>query len=76
MRIDSHQHFWRYEPSAYAWIGDAMGALRRDFLPQDLRPLLDAAQIDGCNAVQAQECDVVGIPPLEAARNASRWPQP
>ena len=55
MRIDSHQHFWRYEPSAYAWIGESMGALRRDFLPQDLRPLLDAAQIDGCIAVQAQE---------------------
>jgi len=55
MRIDSHQHFWRYEPSAYAWIGDAMGALRRDFLPQDLRPLLDAGKLDGCIAVQAQE---------------------
>ena len=58
MRIDSHQHFWRYEPSAYAWIGESMGALRRNFLPQDLRPLLDAAQIDGCIAVQAQETAV------------------
>jgi L-fuconolactonase len=55
MRIDSHQHFWRYTPREYAWIDDTMGVLRRDFLPSDLEPLLRASQIDGCVAVQAQE---------------------
>jgi L-fuconolactonase len=53
-RIDSHQHFWRYDPAEYAWIDAQMGVLRRDFLPSDLRPLLDAARIDRCIAVQAR----------------------
>lgn len=53
-RIDSHQHFWRYEPIEYGWIDDPMSALRRDFLPPDLRPLLDAQGIDRCIAVQAR----------------------
>lgn len=55
MRIDSHQHFWRYTPRDYAWIDDTMGVLRRDFLPSDVEPLLSASRIDGCIAVQAQE---------------------
>jgi L-fuconolactonase len=55
MRIDSHQHFWRYDPSQYAWITDAMGGLRRDCLPDDLAPLLHAAGFDGSVAVQARQ---------------------
>ena len=30
MRIDAHQHFWRYDPTQYAWIDDAMAALTAD----------------------------------------------
>lgn len=55
MRIDSHQHFWRYDPSQYAWITDAMGGLRRDCLPDELAPLLQAAGFDGSVAVQARQ---------------------
>jgi L-fuconolactonase len=55
MRIDAHQHFWRYEPDEYAWIGEGMGALRRDFLPADLEPELAALGFDGCVAVQARQ---------------------
>ena len=55
MRIDAHQHFWRYEPDAYAWIDDGMAELRRDFLPGDLRPELDGSGIDACVAVQARQ---------------------
>lgn len=55
MRIDSHQHFWSYEPKEFAWIGDDMAAIRRDFGPQDLKPLLDGHGIDGCIAVQAPQ---------------------
>jgi len=54
-RIDSHQHFWRYTKAEYGWIDDTMAVLRRDFLPGDLRPLLDRARIDGCIAVQAPQ---------------------
>lgn len=52
-RIDSHQHFWRYAAAEFGWIDDSMAVLRADFLPPDLKPLLDAAGIDGCIAVQA-----------------------
>ncbi len=54
VRIDAHQHFWRYDPVELAWIDDAMAVLRRDFLPDDLAPLLRAEGIDGCVAVQAR----------------------
>ena len=53
-RIDSHQHFWRYDPAEYDWIDEQMSVLRRDFLPPDLRPLLGARRIDRCIAVQAR----------------------
>jgi L-fuconolactonase len=53
VRLDAHQHFWKYNAREYEWIDDAMGALKRDFLPQDLKPLLDANGFDGCIAVQA-----------------------
>jgi len=53
MRIDAHQHFWKYSAAEYEWISDEMGALKRDFLPHDLRPLLDANGFAGSIAVQA-----------------------
>jgi L-fuconolactonase len=55
MRIDSHQHFWRYRPDKYEWIDDSMSALRRHFLPPDLQPELERAGFDGCVAVQARQ---------------------
>lgn len=55
MRIDAHQHFWRYNPSEYGWIDDSMGGLRRDFLPCDLEPELLRFGFDGSIAVQARQ---------------------
>ncbi|MBS0971440.1 amidohydrolase family protein [Nissabacter archeti] len=55
MRIDAHQHFWRYQPQEYGWISDQMAVLQRDFLPGDLLPLLQQQRIDGCIAVQARQ---------------------
>jgi L-fucono-1,5-lactonase len=52
-RIDSHQHFWRYEAAEYGWIDERMTALKRDFLPEDLRREMDAAGFDASVAVQA-----------------------
>lgn len=54
MRVDAHQHFWRYAPRDYPWMGDGMDVLRRDWLPQDLAPLLATAGLDACIAVQAR----------------------
>lgn len=55
MRIDAHQHFWRYDPAEHGWIDERMGALRRDFLPSDLRPLIAEANIGGVVSVQARQ---------------------
>jgi L-fuconolactonase len=54
MTIDSHQHFWKYTPAEYPWMKPEW-PIRRDFLPSDLAPLLKAAGLDGCVAVQAQQ---------------------
>jgi L-fuconolactonase len=55
MRIDSHQHFWQYNPSEHVWMSDDMAALKRDFLPDDLLPLLAKMSFEGCIAVQARQ---------------------
>ena len=55
MRIDSHQHFWHYFPAEHTWMSDEMAQLKRDFLPQDLHPLLQSSGFDGCIAVQAHQ---------------------
>ena len=55
LRLDAHQHFWRYTPAAYAWINDRLSELKRDFLPPDLKPLLAAQGFDGSIAVQARQ---------------------
>jgi L-fuconolactonase len=57
MTIDSHQHFWFYNPERDTWITDEMAAIRRDFLPADLEPVLKANGIDGCVAVQADQSE-------------------
>jgi len=55
VRIDAHQHFWQYNEWEYGWIGPKMAALRRDFMPGDLRPLQRALGIEGTIAVQARQ---------------------
>ncbi len=55
MKIDSHQHFWCYNPKEYGWISEEMATLRRDFLPKDLEPALASVGFDGAVAVQARQ---------------------
>ena len=56
--IDSHQHFWKYDPVRHSWINDDMAAIRRDFLPAELALVLEANKVDGCVAVQADQTAV------------------
>jgi L-fuconolactonase len=55
MRVDSHQHFWRYTADEYGWIDDSMSSLRRDFLPEHLEAELKRAGFDGSIAVQVRQ---------------------
>ncbi len=55
MKIDSHQHFWHYCEVKHSWINDSMSAIKKNFLPQDLKIELESKGIDGCVAVQADQ---------------------
>jgi len=55
MRIDTHQHYWRYNPHDYGWMLPGMEILKKDHLPVDLLPLLKEVGIDGTVAVQARQ---------------------
>ncbi|WP_297796229.1 amidohydrolase family protein [uncultured Eudoraea sp.] len=57
MVIDSHQHFWKYDPVTYSWIDDSMAVLQKDFLPSDLAPILEKNHVEGCVAVQADQSE-------------------
>jgi L-fuconolactonase len=57
MNIDSHQHFWSYDPQRDAWITSEMAVLQRDFMPDDLLPELKANHIAGCVAVQVDQSE-------------------
>jgi L-fuconolactonase len=55
MIVDSHQHFWRYDPKEYEWIDDELAAIRRDFLPADLAREIGPAGVDAVVSVQARQ---------------------
>ena len=55
MIIDSHQHFWNYEPEKHSWIDDEMSVIRRDFLSDDLKKIFTDNGVDACVAVQADQ---------------------
>jgi len=57
LKIDSHQHFWIYDPEKHVWMKDNMSILKRNFLPNDLKPHLTENNIDGCVAVQASQTE-------------------
>lgn len=57
MTIDSHQHFWHYDPARDAWITNEMSALRRDFLPEEFAAECQSNDIAASIAVQADQSE-------------------
>ncbi len=57
-RIDAHQHFWNFDPVRDSWINDEMAIIQRDFLPQDLQPLLTENNLDGSVLVQCDQSEM------------------
>ncbi|CUJ97198.1 putative metal-dependent hydrolase of the TIM-barrel fold protein [Ruegeria denitrificans] len=53
MKIDAHQHFWLLARGDYGWLTPDLPAVYRDFMPEDLAPLLATAGIEGTILVQA-----------------------
>ena len=54
MVIDSHHHFWNYDPIEFDWIDDSMPSIR-SFLPDDLEEQINTVGIDGVISVQARQ---------------------
>jgi L-fuconolactonase len=52
MRIDAHQHFWDIGRFQYPWM-PGESPLRRNYLPQDLDPILKRNRFEGSVVVQA-----------------------
>ncbi|AYB32453.1 amidohydrolase family protein [Chryseolinea soli] len=61
MRIDAHQHFWKFDPVRDSWIDATMSTIQRDFFPADLKPLLDAQGIEGCVIVQSDQSEAENV---------------
>lgn len=57
MKIDSHQHFWYYDPVKDGWIPDEMSVIRRDLLPEDVWPAMQRQGFDGSVLVQADQSE-------------------
>lgn len=55
--IDSHQHFWKFNPVRDAWITEEMSVIRKDFYPHDLDHILEHSGIAGCVSVQADQSE-------------------
>jgi L-fuconolactonase len=73
MIIDSHQHFWIYDAERDAWINDEMTRIRRNFLPEDLQPVLAENGVEGCVAVQADQSDAETVFLLALAEKYSSF---
>ena len=55
--IDSHQHFWKFDPTVQTWIEKEWTILQRDYLPEDLVPLLHKSGFLRCISVQSSQTE-------------------
>ena len=55
MIIDTHHHFWNYNPEEYDWIDDEMAVIRKSFLPEQLKSTLAQTDVQGVISVQARQ---------------------
>jgi len=53
MIIDSHQHFWQLGRFDYPWMNSSLGVLYRDYLPDQLEPILARNGVGKTVLVQA-----------------------
>jgi len=53
MIIDSHQHFWQVGRFDYPWMSSDVTVLYRDYLPEQLEPVLKETHVSSTVLVQA-----------------------
>ena len=54
MILDAHHHLWDPSTAEYPWLTDELAVIRRRFTPEDLAPLLLAADVKGTVLVQTR----------------------
>jgi|SRR4030095_26168 len=69
LRIDAHQHFWKFDPIRDNWISDEMSVIRKDFLPPDLQVILRQNKFDGSIVVQSDQSEAENEFQLKNAEN-------
>jgi L-fuconolactonase len=57
MRIDAHQHFWKFNPVRDSWITDEMAVIKKDFFPSDLKTILQQNDFEGSVVVQCDQSE-------------------
>jgi len=57
VKIDAHQHFWRYSAAEFGWIGEHRSQLKRDYLPDELRATISRSGVEGTITVQARQSE-------------------
>jgi len=57
MSLDSHQHFWKYDPAVQVWIEPQWTILQRDYSQEDLSTLLRQSGFSESIAVQSSQTE-------------------
>ena len=55
--LDTHHHLWKIERGDYAWMSPDLTVLYRDYMPDDLAPLLRQAGVSKTILVQAADTE-------------------
>ena len=66
--IDAHQHFWKYDAQKHGWINEEMRLIQKDFLPTDLKLVMDANKVESCISVQVDQTKEETLYQLECAK--------
>ncbi|MFB5662815.1 amidohydrolase family protein [Alteribacillus sp. HJP-4] len=54
-KIDAHHHLWNYKEKEFPWISSDMEILQKNYLPEDLLPILEETEWEGTVVVQARQ---------------------
>ena len=57
MILDTHVHFWNFDPVRDAWIDETMEVIRKDFTPKDVIEAASGTGVQGFIAVQADQSE-------------------
>lgn len=67
--FDTHHHFWKIERGDYGWMSPDLTVLYRDYMPDDLEPLLRQAGVTKTILVQAADTEAETEFLLEIAKS-------